>query len=292
MGVTTIGWTATKNRDGTWSPGFSWNPWRGCFEISPACDNCYAMKMSYRNPKTLGEWGEGTYRAIAAESYWQLPFKWDKAAAKAGERRRVFSLSLGDWLEDRPDLDPHLLRMLDTIHKTPNLDWLLLTKRPEVWRKRIKVAFNLAERYSPLAYWLLDWFDGKPPANVWIGATVENHADGFPRLGHLRQIPAAVRFISAEPLLESIADIDLTGIDWVIIGGESGKDARPFHLNWARELINQCMKFGAIPFVKQFGNRPVYDRDEAWHYLYAHHGADPSEWPTDLQVQEFPDVHK
>ncbi len=100
----------------------TFNPWRGCVKISPGCTNCYAEAQSHRNPAVLGEWGPGGKRAIAAESYWRQPVVWDRKAKEAGERRRVFCLSLGDVFEDRAELVPVRRRLGALIAKTPSLD--------------------------------------------------------------------------------------------------------------------------------------------------------------------------
>src|SRR5690349_6943095 len=109
----------------------TFNPWRGCTKVSAGCAHCYAETWSKRNPKALGIWGDGGTRVIAAEAYWRQPLKWNAAAKAAGERHRVFCASLADVFEDRPELVESRERLLDVIYKTPDLDWLLLTKRPE-----------------------------------------------------------------------------------------------------------------------------------------------------------------
>lgn len=126
-------------------------------------------------------------------------------------------------------------RLWETIRATPNLDWQLLTKR----------APNIA-KYLPQ-----DWNDGYP--NVWLGVTCENRKHGLPRVDILRQIPAVVRFVSAEPLLEDISEIDLSGIDWLIVGGESGFGYRPMNPEWARSLRDRCATTGVTFFYKQDG---------------------------------------
>jgi len=109
----------------------TFNPWRGCTKVSPGCTNCYAETLSHRNPKVLGVWGDKGTRVVASDSMWREPIKWDREAREAGERRRVFCASLADVFEDREELDEPRFRLLRLIASTTNLDWLLLTKRPD-----------------------------------------------------------------------------------------------------------------------------------------------------------------
>lgn len=265
----------------------TFNPWRGCEEVSPACDHCYAKAMSGRNPVTLGEWGPGSRRALAAESYWNQPRRWNRQAEAAGVRRRVFCLSLGDVFEDRADLVQSRERLWRLIQETPALDWLLLTKRPAV-----ALSWSLAHGW---------------PENAWAGVTVEDVTRFQERVPLLKQIPARVRFLSMEPLLESFLFLDpaaaLAGIHWVIIGGESGLKARRLVIDDVDRLVSACREAGVAPFVKQLGARPVYfsllQGDEWGHpersaliplSLRDPKGGDPSEWPERLRVREFPVV--
>jgi len=175
----------------------TFNPWHGCSEDSPGCANCYAKKMAMRNPTVLGVWGKNGTRPIAAESAWKQPFRWDRAAAVKGERHRVFCASISDIFEG-PDTMPaeHWRRvsmararlMNEVIPQTPNLDWLLLTKRPQN-------CINAEKGFIP-ASWKLAF-----PKNVWIGTSVENQKYADERIPHLLRVPAAVRFLSCEPLL-------------------------------------------------------------------------------------------
>ncbi len=132
----------------------TWNPWRGCWKISEGCANCYADSQSRRNPAVLGEWGKGARRVEGSADYWRKPLAWNRAAEKAGKRRRVFCMSLGDIFEDRGDLDPLRVQVWETIHATPWLDWQLLTKRPAV-------AVDCARS--------MGW-----PGNAWLGFSAES----------------------------------------------------------------------------------------------------------------------
>jgi len=133
-----------------------------------------------------------------------------------------------------------------------------------------------------------DWCDGYP--NVWLGTTVDDKRHGLPRVDVLRILPAAVRFLSVEPLLEGLGEFDLSGISWVIVGGESGRGARPFDLDWARSIKTQCLTSGARFFMKQLGARPEMTPGPiAWPSTDAK-GGNMAEWPEDLRVQDFPEA--
>ena len=199
-------------------------------------------------------------------------------------RPRVFCASLADWLDDAVPIE-WLRDLLNLIRLTPNLDWLLLSKRPQNWKRRINEAFIYKYLHGtgpsdPVFLTSLmadEWQDGNPPANVWIGTTVEDQKRADERIPLLLSIPARVRFLSCEPLLESV-DLGLIGtcprewckgyspvgshIHWVIAGGESGPKSRPMHPDWARSLRDQCQASG-VPFLfKQWGES-VPDRDRA-----------------------------
>lgn len=293
----------------------TWNPWRGCAVKSEGCKFCYAEAGSHRNPAVLGVWGPHGRRSVAAEAYWRLPIGWNRDAAQAGERRRVFSLSLGDWLEDRPDLNAPRGRLLATIGLTPHLDWLLLTKRPELFRDCLVDAMGTGNPvWDNALHHVRDrWLDGIAPANVWAGASVENRSRGIERIQLLREIPARVHFLSAEPLLGDLGELDLSGIDWMILGGESGPNARPCHVRWIGDQIARCRRQGVFIFVKQLGAWVEDACHESYHpldvfpdgtlicpgtmrsavptariLLRDSKGGDPSEWPSHLRVREIP----
>lgn len=235
----------------------TFNPWWGCTKVSEACRNCYAERDA--NRFAPGLWGPEAPRKPASEATWREPLRWDRAAAKAGERRRVFCASMADVFEDRRDLDEPRARLWGLIEATPNLDWLLLTKRPEA-----------VVRLAPGR-----WVEGSAsfPQNVWLGTTAENQAAADERIPHLLRVPARVRFLSCEPLLgyvdlgRAFSKADEHGelssprtnrdgsmaVSWVIAGGESGAAARPMHPTWVRSLRDQCAEAG-VPFhFKQWG---------------------------------------
>jgi protein gp37 len=224
----------------------TFNPWSGCVKVSEACANCYAANL----PPAMrrhAEWGADTPRIPASEAYWKGPLAWNKAAEKAGVRARVFCASVADVFEDRADLDVWRERLWALIAETPWLDWLLLTKRPHVMAR---------------------WAEAHPwPVNAWAGATVENQKR-TERIDDLRKVPARVRFLSMEPLGGPVA-LDLHGIHWVIVGGESGHRAKPMHPAWARSLRDQCVAAGVAFHFKQWGE---------WAPIEAPAGGGPQGW--------------
>jgi protein gp37 len=235
-------------------------------------------------------WGppSTTERKLIKSTWTDVP-KWDRAAARDGVRRRVFVSSMSDIFEDHPQVSLWRAKALALLGVCTNLDVQLLTKRPENIRRMVPPS------------WLEAW-----PAHVWVGTTVEDQGRAEQRIPELLKVPARVRFLSVEPLLEAVdleaafAVCDRHGepsgprcnadgspaISWVIVGGESGPGARPFDIAWARSIVAQCREAGVPVFVKQMGSNPhdgpapLKLRDRA--------GADPSEWPSMLRRQEFP----
>jgi protein gp37 len=280
----------------------TFNPWWGCEKVSPACKHCYAETFSKRLGLPL--WGGAdTSRRMASEKTWSEPVKWNKAAEKTGERKRVFCASMADVFEDRADLLEARARLFRLVTMTPSLDWLLLTKRPEHVRRLWSLAAHEVNGHQGDAW----------PANVWLGTTVEDQEQAEKRIPYLLDTPAAVRFLSVEPMLGAIdltrvvydrmTTIDAVNglqgfplphapgprVDWVIVGGESGPKARPFDLGAARRIVADCKSAGVAAFVKQLGER--WARDTGTHREDAH-GGTPELWPEDLRVREMPAGHR
>lgn len=185
-------------------------------------------------------WGADSPRRFFGDSHWREPLTWNEEAGLSGRRYRVFCASMADVFENRADLNSQRLRLWELIDNTPNLDWLLLTKRPQ----------NIAR----IAPWGARW-----PANVWLGTSVENQALAEKRLPYLLKNPARVRFLSCEPLLGPLnlqqwfTRRDFHPIDWIIAGGESGGASRPMHPDWVLNLLDQC-RAHKVPFhFKQWG---------------------------------------
>lgn len=247
----------------------TFNPWIGCQKVSPGCQHCYAE--TYGNRFGV-QWGPQGERKRTSPANWRKPITWNRqnwmqcldcgnreglrtirigsgrfACSSCGgqnvepTRQRVFCASLADVFEDRPELIPWRAELFDLIANTPNLDWLLLTKRPEHIRR------------------LWPWTPTVERPNIWLGTSVENQEQANKRIPELLLAPGSVRFLSCEPLL---GPVDLTAIrrprfapaiDWVIAGGESGPHARPMHPDWARSLRDQCAEAGVPFFFKQWG---------------------------------------
>ncbi len=307
----------------------TFNPWRGCTKVSPGCEHCYAETLSRRNPAVLGTWGRGRPRVRAIEATWRQPLRWNGQAAQflrchacgwrglrdasavcptpgcltffsemASVRQRVFCASLADWLDDEVLIE-WFVDLLSLIYRTPNLDWQLLTKRPQNWAPRLAAAIESHYRRPKLwtkdhvwfRQWMIDWSNVhkgpphplvQPPANVWVGTTVEDQTRADERVPILLSIPATVRFLSCEPLL---GPVDLTeingalsswgrvsacdavwpgGLHLVICGGESGNEARPMHPDWARLLLDQCAGADLPFFFKQWGEWKPHSGWDVW----------------------------
>lgn len=258
----------------------SWNPWIGCSHAGPGCDHCYAKAQNKFHKWNGGTWGKTAPRKVTSEPNWKHPKSWNRKASagrfgKDGKRWLVFAGDLCDIFDDLGDADARM-KMWGLFRQTPNLTWMILTKRPQ----------NIAKYLPP------DWGEGYK--NVWLGTSVENRENGYPRIDALRNVPVTVRFLSCEPLLEGLADIDLTGIQWVIVGGESGPKARPFDVEWARAIHRQCKKFSSTFFFKQLGARPKesgipFALDQRMPSgSKDSHGVLVENFPEDLRVQQWP----
>jgi protein gp37 len=220
----------------------TFNPWWGCTKVSPGCKHCYAETFAHRIGQEL--WGPKATRRFFSDAHWREPLRWNSEAVRAGRRSRVFCASMADVFENRNELVPLRERLWQLVADTPELDWLLLTKRPERVVKSVP--------------WGVMW-----PANVWVGVTAENQRWAEKRIPLLLELPASIRFLSCEPLLGPLnLGKWLSGVrrvDWVIAGGESGHGARPMNPEWARGLRDQCAH-AEVPFhFKQWGHwRPDY----------------------------------
>ena len=215
----------------------TFNPWIGCTKVSPACDNCYAEAFEARFGR-----GWGPHAGRRRTKTWGNPVKWNKRLDGTGRRERVFCASLADVFDNSPGITSGWRGDLwALIRSTPNLDWLLLTKRPQ----------NIA-KMLPDEYGVGTWGDGW--ANVWLGTTVENQTEADRRIPHLLDVPAPVRFVSCEPLLGSVnlrpsmGWLGADAINWVIAGGESGANYRPGNPKWFRHLRDQCNR-ADVPFL-------------------------------------------
>ena len=203
----------------------TWNPITGCTKISPGCKHCYAEAMALRmQAMTVPGYAHGFTLTLHEDRLNQPLLRKKPTVYFVGSMTDLFH-------EDVPDT--FIKQILATIHRTPRHTYQLLTKR--------------AER-------LLHFFAANPiPPNLWLGVTVEDRQHGLPRMASLRQIPARVRFLSVEPLLEDLGPLNLDGIQWVIVGGESGPKARPMRPEWALAIRDQCQAVGVAFTFKQWG---------------------------------------
>ena len=278
----------------------TWNGWIGCTEVSPGCDACYARELDSRHRYGgATHWGAGVPRHRTAGDAWKRPLKWDGQCAleRAGGKCAdptwhgvpgfwpVFP-SLCDPFDNEVPTEWHA-DFWRLIRATPNLTWLLLTKR-----------IGNVQKMHP----------GGDYANVWIGASVVNQEEANRDIPKLLAVSGfARRFVSYEPALGPIdwgyiSSAGLSGIDQIIVGGESSQGAhkaRAFDLAWARSTMRYCQRQGIACFVKQLGSNPVElsagkrapwkAEGTTWKMLLKHRaGADPAEWPADLRLQEFP----
>lgn len=209
----------------------TFNPWWGCTKVSDGCKFCYAHTIANRFGHEI--WGPGTTRRTFGENHWREPLRWNRKAAENGERLRVFCASMADVFDPEAPAEERE-RLWELIRETPHLDWQILTKRPHL----------IAQDLPP------DWDDGYP--NVWLGTSVEDERV-LNRIESLTAVPAGVHFLSLEPLIGPLSHLPLDGIEWAIVGGESGPGARPMKFEWVEEIRLQCETADVPFFFKQWG---------------------------------------
>lgn len=263
---------------------YTFNPWLGCTKVSPGCTNCYAEKSTPVRTMKI-EWGKGSPRHRTSESNWNAVRSLDRKSGKAGIRTKVFCASLADWLD--PEVPSSwLCDFLELIRETPNLDWQLVTKRPELFYDRMATVIREWES-SHGASIARNWRHlGTAPSNVWFGITAENQKTFNDRTRELAFISAKVRFLSMEPLLEPITLKNCGQIDWIIVGGESGKNARSTDLDWIGSIAIQATDLKIPLFIKQLGSNVFYQDLQV--PLSHPKGGNILEFPFGLQRREFP----
>ena len=314
MGDTKIEWTDTTA-----------NPVRGCTKVSPGCAHCYAETFAERFRGVKGHPYEQGFDLRLVPEKLAEPLSWKKP-------RRVFVNSMSDLFQDGVEVE-FIARVFAVMAMAPEHTFQVLTKRAQrmrdvlndpSFRDEVEVWITMMLEEEPALARRVDVFNRRtddpraiapdvggedwPLPNVWLGVSVENQRFADERIPLLLQTPAAVRFISAEPLLEAV---DLLGVrcflqqhsecrrlDWVIVGGESGHGARPFDIAWARSIITQCKAGGVACFVKQLGSEPMEGEKHFMEMtigarsirLNSRKGGDMDEWPDDLRVREFPQM--
>lgn len=211
----------------------TFNPWWGCTKVSLGCKNCYAEAWADRYGHKL--WGDNKPRRFFSDQHWQEPIKWNSAAKLNNRRSRVFCASMADVFEDNNLVVNERAKLWSLIEHTRMLDWLLLTKRPENMLK--------------FTAWQDQW-----PSNVWAMTSVEDQEQAEARIPYLLRVPAIVKGLSVEPLLTSV-DLSpwIDDIQWVIVGGESGRYARPLNPDWVRQIRDTCKTHNVAFFFKQWG---------------------------------------
>ncbi len=294
-------------------------PWEGCTHASPGCDHCAAERRDRRHMiEDVSHWGKGAPRRevkgfeALARRLNKKPWVCDECEQayetrcqhphpETGEtcgatdlsfhRARVFPFSM-DWLDPEVEIE-RLANFLRVVHEMQNIDWLLLTKRPELWLRRTAAAQGCSDDES-YHRWIELWHDGMPPANVWLGVSIEDQKRADERREAFKRIPAALKFVSYEPALEGVDWRGWEFINWIILGGESGPGARLCNIEWLRSGLAFFRPRGTRCFVKQLGSDAVSKpRYAARHvsgrmFLRDPKGGNPAEWPEDLRVREWP----
>lgn len=316
------------------------NFWEGCTKVSEGCANCYAEARDKRftggiywrlgrrrksksavkdalafnrKPWICDECGEASESSGHIKARNLSRESWCDKCGGTMHRRRIFSLSLGDWLDDEVSIG-WLAEMLDTIRQCNQVTWILCSKRWENFSKRLNDVLDWAKIDVGEPHWVKDWLHGRPPSNIIGLCSVENQEAYQSRIAKFLDTPLACHGLSMEPLLGEIKDLNqnwyLTGharrqdkslmpagththIKWLIIGGESGPNARPCNVEWIRSLVAQGKAAGVATFVKQLGAKPEWagwTEEEKYRQpnVTDKKGGDPAEWPADLRVQEWP----
>lgn len=346
------GWNVSGKSSIEWTDA-TWNPVRGCTKISPGCKNCYAETFAERWRGVAGHPYEQGFDLRLVPEKLEEPLKWKKP-------RRVFVNSMSDLFQDGVPFE-FIDRVYAIMALAPQHTFQILTKRPErmleyfsapnLYERILRVADQeIRPKYRHLGSIGISNPALNPPKWIWLGTSVENQEYADKRIPLLLRTPAAVRFVSYEPALGPVqfhsdwtdrwycADCGTkrlrdwcsfcaikarpcAALDWVIVGGESGPGARPFNIQWSRDLVRQCKAAGVACFVKQMGGNAQERNDriaDVWYYadgsdmdtdaldgdsyryqgapvrlkLKSKKGGDPAEWPEDLRVREFPEVSR
>lgn len=215
----------------------TWNPVAGCTIVTAGCTNCYAMEMAKRLEAMRVEKYVGLTRKSGKRTVWNgvvredrealsIPYRWRKP-------RKIFVNSMSDLFHEQVS-DAFILDVWQVMRETPRHNYQILTKRPE---RMAEMVLNQIDDVLP---------------NVWLGTSIED-VNVVDRIEHLRKVPAAIRFISFEPLIGAVGAVDLAEIHWAIVGGESGKSARPIREEWIDEIYTQCLSADTAFFFKQWG---------------------------------------
>lgn len=228
----------------------TWNPVRGCVKVSPGCKHCYAETFAERFRGVPGHPYEQGFDVRLVPEKLDEPLHWRKP-------RTIFVNSMSDLFQVDVPIE-YVDRAFAVMVAARHHVYQVLTKRADLARAYMLGAEDRVRDAGSALAGAKGWChahedDLWPPKHVWLGVSVEDRRFGLPRIKHLRETPAAVRFLSIEPLLEDLGEIDLTGIGWVIVGGESGPGARQMAVDWVRSVRDQCVAAGVPFFFKQWG---------------------------------------
>lgn len=263
--------------------GETWNPTTGCDRVSPGCDNCYAMTLA----KRLKAMGQAKYQRDGDPRTSGLGFglSLHPNALDIPSRRKKPTTFFVDSMSDlfHPEVpEAFIAEVFVTMCLAPQHTFQILTKRPQRMKDYLSDLWDGTPLPEPPPTVSLPRQLFAPWPNVWLGTSIESDRYAF-RADHLRATPAAVRFLSLEPLLGPLPSLDLGGIDWVIVGGESGPGARPMHPDWVRDIRDRCIEAGVAFFFKQWGAWIPFEEDDM-PYLTSQHGhtVDGHLFPADL----------
>lgn len=271
----------------------TWNPTVGCWPVSPGCLHCYAATMT----KRLAAMGQKDYAGLLNDRgdhfnglMRELPHKLD-IPLKRKKPTMYFVNSMSDLFDEQIS-DEFLNRVFEVMERCTQHTFQVLTKRAK--RLAEYVGWRWGKREDGPGHRI-------PARNIWLGVSAEDQQRADDRIPWLLKTPAAVRFVSAEPLLGPVDFMGMLaftdglgserGVDWVIVGGESGVGCRPCHLDWIRSIVEQCSWSDAACFVKQLGGNPRFSNDVEF-FIDSKKGGDMDEWPADLRVRQYPQVAK
>lgn len=310
--------------------GHTWNPVAGCTVLTPGCTNCYAMKMAARLAAMGQELYAGLTKPSKAGAVWtgvlrEAPEHVLLAPLKRKKPTTYFVNSMSDLFHEGV-ADTTIDKVFAVMALCPQHTFQVLTKRAErMWTylgadqaarlRSIAIAMHQIRELHPLLKW--------PFKNIWLGVSCERQQEADERIPHLLSTPAAIRFVSAEPLLAPIdlqqwlspargcancgdgqqdgkccdepLIVDNDALDWIIVGGESGRGARPFNIEWADSIVEQCKAADVACFVKQLGSHPFEQFAPGCDHflsLKSKKGGDPAEWPEYLRIRQFPEPPK
>lgn len=276
----------------------TWNCITGCTKVSQGCKHCYAEREWPRLAAPRAKPNIYTGRAFTDvkchPEKLDIPLRWTKP-------RRIFVNSMSDLFHESVP-DEFIAKVFAVMARSSHHIFQVLTKRPGRMQTLLSSDLFIGaiiEASQSVETCAMEWLPFWPLPNVWLGVSVEDQSSADERIPLLLKTPAAVRWISAEPLIEPVTIFSLDGpvdvhegsaspLHWIVVGGESGPKARPFVLGWGKDIVRQCQDAGVPVFVKQVGSYPTNREGERCPHIHDKKGGDPSEWPKELRVREYP----